>query len=104
MIGSERVRMTSMNVAVNHSTEVAVPFFKGAMRQMAGGVSVITAGVGDERTGLTVTSAVSLSMTPPTMIICVNRAASAWPIIRQRRHFCVNALADRHQGVADRFA
>ncbi|MGA2793151.1 MAG: flavin reductase family protein [Roseiarcus sp.] len=78
--------------------------FKSAMRQMAGGISVIAAGIGDERTGLTVTSAVSLSMTPPTMIVSVNRAASAWPVIQRRRHFCVNALASHQQLVADRFA
>jgi len=44
------------------------------MRRLAGGVSVITAGDGDARTGLTVTSAISLSMDPPTMMVSVNRA------------------------------
>jgi flavin reductase (DIM6/NTAB) family NADH-FMN oxidoreductase RutF len=91
-----------MNMALNHTIEL--PAFKGAMRQMAGSVSVITAGIGEERTGLTVISAVSLSMAPPTMIVCVNRTASAWAVIRSRRHFCVNALAAHHQGIADRFA
>jgi flavin reductase (DIM6/NTAB) family NADH-FMN oxidoreductase RutF len=93
-----------MNFALKHPVEVTVSIFKGAMRQMAGGVSVITAGVDGERTGLTVTSAISLSMNPPTMIVCINRAASAWPVIRERRHFCVNALASHHRAVADRFA
>jgi 3-hydroxy-9,10-secoandrosta-1,3,5(10)-triene-9,17-dione monooxygenase reductase component len=93
-----------MNAALKPPIEDALPIFKGAMRQTAGGISVITAGLGEERTGLTVTSAVSLSMAPPTMIVCVNRAASAWPIIHQRRHFCVNALASHHQAIADRFA
>lgn len=74
------------------------------MRHMAGGVSVITAGIGAERTGLTVTSAASLSMEPPTMLISVNRSASAWPIIRQHGHFAVNILAAHQAGVAARFA
>jgi 3-hydroxy-9,10-secoandrosta-1,3,5(10)-triene-9,17-dione monooxygenase reductase component len=78
--------------------------FRAAMRRLAGGVSVITAGTGEERTGLTVTSAVSLSLEPPTMLVCVNRNASAWPIIQRERHYCVNILAGRHQDVADRFA
>jgi 3-hydroxy-9,10-secoandrosta-1,3,5(10)-triene-9,17-dione monooxygenase reductase component len=38
------------------------------------------------------------------MIVCVNRAASAWPIIRRNRHFCVNILGAGHAEVADRFA
>ena len=75
-----------------------------AMRRLIGGVAVITAGLGDERTGLTVTSAVSLSMEPPTMLIVVNRAASAYPIIARHRHFCVNILHADQADVAARFA
>ena len=78
--------------------------FKQAMRHLIGGVSVITAGADEARTGLTVTSAISLSLDPPTMLVCVNRNASAWPVIQRERHYCVNILDLRHQHVADRFA
>ncbi len=77
---------------------------RDAMRHFAGSVAVITAGIADERTGLTATSAVSLSLDPPTMIATVNREASAWPVIRRRGHFCVNLLAAHHRDVAERFA
>lgn len=93
-----------MNAVMKHSMQIGAPTLKDAMRQLAGGVCVITAGVGEERTGLTVTSAASLSIMPPTMIVCVNREASARPIIQLRRHFCVNVLGARHRHVADRFA
>jgi 3-hydroxy-9,10-secoandrosta-1,3,5(10)-triene-9,17-dione monooxygenase reductase component len=76
---------------------------KDAMRRLVGGVSVITAGVGEARTGLTSTSAHSLSVDPPTMLVCVNRNASAWPVIQREGHFCVNILDARHQHIADRF-
>ena len=74
------------------------------MRRLVGGVAVITAGIGDERTGLTATSAVSLSMDPPTMLICVNRTSSTWPVLLRRRHFCVNVLHADQAHVAARFA
>jgi len=77
--------------------------FRDAMRRLVGGVSVVTAGTGDARTGLTVTSAHSLSADPPTMLVCVNRGASSWPVIRREGHFCVNILDARHRHVADRF-
>lgn len=77
---------------------------KAAMRRLAGGVSVITAGAGEARTGLTVTSAASLSMNSPAMLICVNREASAWPVISRERRYAVNILGAQHQHVADRFA
>jgi len=77
---------------------------KDAMRLAVGGVSVITAGIGEERTGPTVTSATSLPMTPPTMLVCVNRSASAMPVIEQRRHFCVNVIGADSQAIAERFS
>ena len=91
-----------MNAAVKLPIEVAPPNFKGAMRQMEGGISVVTAG--DVRTGRTAPSTISLSMKPSPMVVAINRAASAWPEIQRRRHFCVNALASHHRPVADRFA
>ena len=45
--------------------------FRDAIRQLPGGVSDITVGRGDERSGLTVTSVSSLSLDPPMLIVCV---------------------------------
>ena len=92
-----------MNAISKVAEPIDAPTLKDAMRLVAGGVSVVTAGDGDERAGLTVTSAVSLSIDPPTMIICVNKKASALPVIAARRHFCVNVLSADHEPVADRF-
>ena len=83
---------------------VNVSDVKSAMRTLGGGVSVITAGEGSERTGATVTSATALSMDPPTMIVNINRASSTWPVIQQFQHFCVNILASDQKIIADRFA
>lgn len=77
---------------------------KGAMRQLAGGVSVVTAGTGESRTGATVTSATALSVEPPTIIVNINRGASVWPAISRYNHFCLNVLSSGQQAVADRFA
>jgi flavin reductase (DIM6/NTAB) family NADH-FMN oxidoreductase RutF len=78
--------------------------FRGAMRHLAGAVSIVTAGLGTERNGLTATSVVSLSADPPTMLVCVNRSASAWPLLVRHGHFGVNVLAASQQPIADRFA
>ena len=95
-----------MTVAVNsvHRSSAEDASLRQAMRHLALGVSVITAGVGEERTGLTATSVCSFSIDPPTMIVCINRGASAWPIIQRYRHFCLNLLGERHREIADRFA
>lgn len=75
-----------------------------AMRHLVSGVCVVTAGIGEDRTGATVTSATSLSIDPPTMIVCLNHKASVLPVIRRYRHFCINILADSHREIAERFA
>ncbi|MBS1167268.1 MAG: ntaB 2 [Proteobacteria bacterium] len=77
---------------------------KRAMRSLAGGVSVITAGTGDRRSGATVTSAHSFSMEPPTMVVSLNLSSSTWPVVRDFGHFAVNILALDQQAIADRFA
>jgi flavin reductase (DIM6/NTAB) family NADH-FMN oxidoreductase RutF len=83
---------------------VAEDALKRAMRSLPAAISVVTAGVGDERTGATVTSAASFSMAPPTMMVSLNLSSSTWRAVRRHGHFCINVLRRDQQAVADRFA
>lgn len=83
---------------------VAVEDFRGAMRDLAGGVSVVTVGRGDEISGMTVTSVSSLSVEPATLIVSINRNASSWPLLKKHGVFGVNVLNVDHQGIAERFS
>jgi flavin reductase (DIM6/NTAB) family NADH-FMN oxidoreductase RutF len=78
--------------------------FREAMRHLAGGVAIVTAGRDEGRVGMTATSVTSLSAEPPTLLVCINRSASLRPALDRAGHFAVNLLGDRHQGLADRFA
>ncbi|MCP3367534.1 flavin reductase family protein [Bradyrhizobium cajani] len=78
--------------------------FRGAMRHLTGGVSVITAGRGKDITGMTVTSVTSLSVEPPTLLVSINRDASSFPLIRRHSAFGVNILNADQLDVAERFA
>jgi flavin reductase (DIM6/NTAB) family NADH-FMN oxidoreductase RutF len=77
--------------------------FRSVMRRLAGGVVVITAGRGDNITGMTVTSLTSLSATPPRLLVSINRQASSFPLIERYRTFGVNILGSDQQALADRF-
>lgn len=77
---------------------------KTAMRAVAGGVSVITAGRPGSRTGATVTSATAFSMEPPTMMVAINLNSSTWAVIAAEGHFCVNILRHDQHEIANRFA
>ena len=95
-----------MNSAVRHlpvAPGILPDDFRGAMRHLTGGVSVITAGRGPEITGMTVTSVSSLSVEPATLIVSVNREASSWPLVKRLGFFGVNILAANQIEVAERF-
>src|SRR3954452_22526222 len=85
-------------------TPVLPADFRGAMRLLTGGASVITAGRGRDITGMTVTSVASLSVDPPTLIVSINRDASSFPLIRRYGAFGVNMLNADQLDVAERFA
>lgn len=86
------------------SREVRTGDFRGAMRQLTGGVSVITVGRDKDISGMTVTSVSSLSIDPPTLIVSINRGASSWPLVQRYGFFGVNILTSDQIDIAGRFA
>lgn len=78
--------------------------FRTAMSLLASGVTVVTTGEGDERRGLTATAVCSLSMSPPSLLACVNCFGEAHAAIERLGTFCVNILAQDDAAISDRFA
>jgi flavin reductase (DIM6/NTAB) family NADH-FMN oxidoreductase RutF len=88
--------------APSNNGESAV--FRQAMREFAAGVSIVACGGGDGRSGCTVTALTSLSLAPPTLLICLSREAHTLKRLRETGAFSVNLLGARHRELADRFA
>ena len=79
------------------------PSFREAMRQIPGGVGLVTGTVGDERFALTATSVAPLSIDPPTLIVCVDiRSARRYLDFGRLRRFGVSILAAQHRALAER--
>lgn len=95
--------MNSVVRNVSIDREVSSADFRNAMRQLTGGVSVITAGRGIDISGMTVTSVSSLSVDPPTLIVSINRSASSWPLLKRYGFFGVNILTSDQTDIAERF-
>ena len=95
--------MNSLVRAVSIDSEVSSGDFRNAMRRLTGGVSVITAGIGWDISGMTVTSVSSLSVDPPALIVSINREASSWPLVRRYGFFGVNILTSDQIDIAERF-
>jgi flavin reductase (DIM6/NTAB) family NADH-FMN oxidoreductase RutF len=78
--------------------------FRLIMRRLAGGVCIITAGQGEDITGMTVTSLTSLSADPPRVLVSINRQASSFALIARHRQFGVNILGSGQEALAERFS
>ncbi|MDQ8699147.1 flavin reductase family protein [Hyphomicrobium sp. LHD-15] len=74
------------------------------MRNIAGQVSVVATGTPGHRKGLTASAVCSLTDLPPTVIVCVNRAAAAHDLIIEHGFFSVNALATGQETIARVFS
>jgi flavin reductase (DIM6/NTAB) family NADH-FMN oxidoreductase RutF len=95
--------MNSVVRAVSIEAEVTASDFRNAMRQLTGGVSVITAGKGRDISGMTVTSVSSLSVEPASLIVSLNRESSSWPLVKRYGFFGVNILTSDQIDIAERF-
>jgi flavin reductase (DIM6/NTAB) family NADH-FMN oxidoreductase RutF len=78
--------------------------FRTIMRQQAGAVALICTGSVGTRFGLTATAVCSLTDDPPTILVCVNRSASAHDTIEASGKFSVNLLGTAHTEIAGIFA
>jgi flavin reductase (DIM6/NTAB) family NADH-FMN oxidoreductase RutF len=96
--------MNSAVRIIKTDRKVSSDDFRGAMRHLAGGVSVITVGRGKDITGMTVTSVSSLSVDPPTLIVSINRESSSWPLLKRYGFFGVNILTSDQLDVAELFS
>jgi flavin reductase len=66
--------------------------FRSCMRLLPTGVSLLTAGTGDDVIGMTVNSVVSVSVAPPTLLVSVHRQARLLAVAPVGAAFAVGFL------------
>lgn len=75
------------------------------MGTFATGVTVITTHDSAGKCyGLTANAVTSLSLTPPLILICIDRKAETFPAFLESRAFVVNILAEDQEEISSRFA
>ncbi|MBP7705041.1 MAG: flavin reductase [Caulobacter sp.] len=66
--------------------------FRSAQRRLASSVAVITAGAWEGAVGMTATAVTSVSMDPPSLLVCVNRSATLHGAVMRTGRFRVTYL------------
>ena len=75
--------------------------FLRAMRGITSTVTVLSARDGESKEAMTATSVASLSLDPPTMLVCINHEATIHNIMKEGLGFCINILSVGQEGLAD---
>jgi flavin reductase len=78
--------------------------FREAMARLGGAVHVVTTLGADGRHGFTATAVCSVSDTPATLLVCLNRRSRVMSMLNTNGILCVNTLRAGDDAVADVFA
>jgi flavin reductase (DIM6/NTAB) family NADH-FMN oxidoreductase RutF len=78
--------------------------FRQAMRRVASTVNVISICVDGKPMGITATAMSALAMDPPSLLVCINQAATLHGSLADVSHFCVNVLHRQQEAMSRMFA
>ena len=78
--------------------------FRLAMRRVAATVAIVSAKKGAEHHGTTATSVTSISMDPPSVLVCFNQASRLHDFLHKGDRFCINVLHTSNLDVATIFS
>ncbi len=78
--------------------------FREGMSRLGASVNVITTMTDEGPVGFTATAVTSVTDTPPTLLVCLNRSSSVYSAFDQAEHLCVNVLGAGQDEVSGTFA
>lgn len=78
--------------------------FRDAMSKLAAAVNIVTTGGEAGTVGITATAVCSVTDTPATVLVCINRNSSSNAIFKQNGNVCINVCASEHQEMSMHFA
>jgi flavin reductase len=77
--------------------------YRDAMACLGAAVTIVTTDGSGGRAGFTASAICSVTDDPPTLLVCMNRASSAYASVTRNKVVCVNVLSARHQELSRLF-
>ncbi|MFZ3618405.1 NADH-dependent FMN reductase RutF [Leclercia barmai] len=77
--------------------------FRDAMACLGAAVNIITTDGPAGQAGFTASAVCSVTDSPPTLLVCLNRGASVWPVFNDNRTLCVNTLSAGQEALSNMF-
>jgi flavin reductase len=88
----------------SRTSAVSTTDFRNGMALLPGAVTVITTDGPAGPAGFTATAVCSVTDTPPTMLVCMNRSSFAHRFFTENKVLCVNVLAGSQEELSGLFA
>lgn len=85
-------------------TTVSVDTFRNGMAALSSAVTVVTTDGPHGPHGFTASAVCSVSDTPPTLLVCINRSTSAHPYILEHGVLAINVLHAGQHGLSHTFS
>ena len=96
--------MTDAMICEAARPAVPVDQFRQALGQLAAGVSIIATALDGDCRGVTATAVCSVTDTPGTVLVCVNRNTGTGKMIAETGRFSINVLGAQQEEIAKVFA
>ncbi|WP_225759100.1 NADH-dependent FMN reductase RutF [Leclercia sp. Marseille-Q4284] len=77
--------------------------FRDAMACLGAAVNIITTDGPAGEAGFTASAVCSVTDSPPTLLVCLNRGASVWTVFNDNRTLCVNTLSAGQESLSNLF-
>ncbi len=77
---------------------------RAVMRHWTTGVVIVAARDGAQAHGMTVNAFTSVSLEPPLVLVCIERAVRTHALIERSRAFAISILREGQQAISNRFA
>ena len=78
--------------------------FRNAMSLLTSAVSVVTTAGMSDRLGFTASAVCSVTDTPPTLLVCMNKASRSHAHFVENKILTVNVLGAQHEHISNLFA
>lgn len=78
--------------------------FRSAMASLPSAVNVVTTSGPAGKCGVTVSAVCSVTDSPPTVLVCINRSSAMHDVFQQNGRLCVNVLSGDHEDLALHFS
>jgi flavin reductase len=92
-----------MKTVEHPAGQVGQVAFRNSMSRLGSAVSVVTTVSGGKRYGFTASAVCSVSDSPATILVCINRASATFPAFATATHFCINTLMPGQEDLSEAF-